>query len=123
MTTETPDGPDEVGFKPPPGPTLPVVPDDLAAKEAGVFAGQKENAVCIPLWRGGYINFNPKDSVSIFALLSLVLLLSVAILITIFGIWISADATEWMTSLVVALGHAITGVVGAIVGSAAAKKD
>ena len=73
----------------------------------------------IRLWRGGYISFNPEDSVPIFAFLALILLLGVVIITVIAGIWISE--TGWMDRLTTALGHAITAVIGAIVGSSAAK--
>ena len=94
---------------------------NLAELEVKTFGrrGPKENAVVIPLWKGGYISFNPKDSVSIFALLALVLLLVVSFLVTLIGLGIGD--VGWMETLTVALGHAITGVVGAIVGSAASK--
>lgn len=93
----------------------------LAELEVKTFGrkGPKENAVVIPLWKGGYISFNPKDSVSIFALLALVLLLIVGCVVTAIGIWVGN--ASWMDTLTTALGHAITGVVGAIVGSAASK--
>lgn len=95
---------------------------DLAELEVKTFGrkGPKDNAVVIPLWKGGYISFNPKDSVAIFALLALVLLLVVGVLVTLVGLGIGD--VGWMETLTNALGHAITGVVGAIVGSAATKE-
>ncbi|WP_394154425.1 hypothetical protein [Loktanella salsilacus] len=93
---------------------------DLAEKEAEQFGKKPEkNTVVIPLWKGGYVSFNPNESVPIFALLALILLLGVVILLSFIGIWLTESS--WVESLATALGHAITGVVGAIVGSAATK--
>ncbi|MEY9717908.1 hypothetical protein ABIA22_000398 [Sinorhizobium fredii] len=112
---------DEFEFEPeeaPPGP-----PSTRAEDEVKQFGSQppKPNTVIIPLWKNGHLSFNPESSVSVFALMALVLLLVTVLISTTIGIWVGD--VEWMSSLANALGHAITGVVGAIVGSSVGKKD
>lgn len=100
-------------------------PSDLAKKELEAFgtsANIKPNSIIIPLWGTGHISFNPDGSVSIFAAISLLLLLIFAVLMALVGIW--AGEANWLNTIFTALGHAITGVVGAIVGSSvASSKD
>jgi len=93
----------------------------MAKQEQELFGkNPQKNTVVIPLWHGGYISFNPKDSVSIFAILALVLLVLSVVITTFVGIF--AGDVSWLNTIFTAIGHAITGVVGAIVGSAASKK-
>ncbi|KPH09111.1 hypothetical protein CO657_19805 [Rhizobium acidisoli] len=94
-----------------------------AEQEAQQFQRQppKPNTAMIPLWKNGHLAFNPESSVSIFALIALVLLLLTVLISTFVGIWVGD--TQWMAALANALGHAVTGVVGAIVGSSVAKKS
>ncbi|MGI0527310.1 hypothetical protein [Rhizobium giardinii] len=95
----------------------------MAEQEAQQFQKQppKPNTAILPLWKNGHLSFNPESSVSIFALIALVLLLLTVLISTLIGIWVGD--TQWMAALATALGHAVTGVVGAIVGSSVAKKS
>jgi len=117
-------------------PETPVLQPDLSAKPplGGAKAEQEEetfahaaeknaekNTAVIPLWKGGYISFNPEDSVSVFALLALILLVFGCVAVTFIGILLGDPA--WLEPLTTALGYAITGVVGAILGSAATNKQ
>lgn len=113
--------PDDVEFEPAEE-SPPEEPTPIAERELAQFKGElKPNTAVIPLWKHGHISFNPESSVSVFALIALCLLLLTVLLQTFIGIWIAKDA-DWMTTMANALGHAITGVVGAIVGSSVAKK-
>jgi hypothetical protein len=114
--------PNEVEFEPA-AEQPPEQPSPDAQREVEQFKhGVKPNTAVIPLWKNGHISFNPESSVSVFALIALCLLLLTVLIQTFIGIWV-AHTADWMASLATALGHAITGVVGAIVGSSVAKKD
>lgn len=100
-------------------------PSELALREKAHYAksaNPKPNSIYIPLWNGGRISFDPEGSVSIFAAIALLLLLMFSVLIAIAGIFVSGDSA-WLNTIFTALGHAITGVVGAIVGSSVAKSN
>ena len=118
------DGGEEETFEPdiPPGSAeVDGNASDLASREVGQFGrAQKSNTVVLNLGRGSYVSFNPESSVPIFGFLALVFLLLVVVLVTLLGIFI--PVSPWMERFATALGHAITGVVGAIVGSATAKR-
>lgn len=98
-------------------------PSDLALKEKALFkeSAVKPNTIVIPLGKTGHISFNPPNSTSIFAVIALFVLLITTIIISFFGIWFS-DVT-WADTLMGGLGHAITAVVGAIVGASVASKS
>jgi hypothetical protein len=112
---------DDVEFEAEEAPEGPL--SSRAKEEVQQFQRQlpKPNTAVIPLWKNGHLSFNPESSVSIFALIALVLLLVTVLLSTAIGIGVGD--TQWMAALANALGHAITGVVGAIVGASVVKKD
>lgn len=99
----------------------PTTYDDMAEREQAAFeGGRAPNTAKIPLWKNGFINFNPGSHVSVFALISLVLLLVAFVLIALIGIFIPDGS--WLERATSALGYGITAVIGAIVGSAASRR-
>lgn len=98
-------------------------PSPQAQHEEKVFGKQppKPNTVLIKLWGGGHVSFNPESSVPIFAVMALVLLLISVPIVVLVGL--AGGDTTWMNSIMTAIGHAITAVIGAIVGSAIKGKE
>jgi roadblock/LC7 domain-containing protein len=95
---------------------------DLARKEQALFSKKLiPNTIHIPLWKSGYLAFNPDNHVPIFALMALIVLSALAVVMAVVGIWVAVDAV-WMDRIFTALGHAITAIVGAMVGAAITTK-
>ena len=113
-------GIDDVIFEPEGG-EPPSVPSDKTQGEIASFGkGEpKSNTMYVQLWGKGYLSFNPDNSVSVFALISLVLLLVVLIIVSIVGAFV--DDPTWLEKLVTGLSLAISAVIGAIVGSASSR--
>jgi hypothetical protein len=76
------------------------------------------NSAHLPLWKNGYINFTPENSVAMFALLALGI---VSVLCIILGmIAVFSSNSIWSDKIFTALGSAITTIVGAIIGASVA---
>jgi hypothetical protein len=67
----------------------------------------------------GHLSFEAENAVQIFAVLSLIILTVLGIVVSISAIWSPAGAS-WPEKAFTVIGAAISTVVGAIVGSAAA---
>lgn len=96
---------------------------ETALKEQKVIESgiRPPNSISIPLWKNGHLTFNPNSYVPIFSLVALILLLVTILAVLVIGIWTPSDA-EWMDKITSALGYGVTGIIGAMVGSAASSK-
>jgi hypothetical protein len=79
------------------------------------------NSVIIKLWGGGQLCFTPNNHTSIFSLIALFAILVTILIVLFIGIWTPPGAV-WMDKISSALGFGITGIIGAMVGSAATAK-
>ena len=96
---------------------------DIALKEQKAIesVGRRQTQYIFLYWKGGHITFNPNSYVPIFSLVALVLLLFTTLLVLLIGIWTPPGA-EWLDKITSALGYGVTGIIGAMVGSAASSK-
>jgi len=113
---------DDVEFEPE-APPESSSPSDVTQKELSQFNKRepKPNSALVPLWRNGHLTFNPENSVAIFALLTLIGLLTVLVIVSIVGAFVGDAA--WLDTIMGALGHGISLVIGAIVGGAVVKAN
>jgi|GEM_PF-6147845 len=91
--------------------------DELAKKEQKIFSSPiKPNTIIIPLWKSGHVSFNPDSSVHIFAVIALVIIMTGLVILSIIGPFLSASL-KWLEIIMTAGGHAITAIVGALIGA------
>jgi len=115
--------PDDIEFEPEAPPDS-SAPTEEARKELLQFNSKepKPNSALIPLWKNGHLTFNPENSVAIFALVTFFGLLVALIMVSIIGAFVAQDAS-WLDTIMGALGHGISLVIGAIVGGAVVKSN
>ena len=91
--------------------------DGLAKKEHEVFSFNiKPNTIIIPLWKRGHISFDPDSGIHIFAVIALILIMVSLIALSIVGYFYSTSL-KWLEIIMTAGGHAITAIVGALIGA------
>ncbi len=101
-------------------PSKPSPPSVVTQNELQQFgkSNGEPNSAHITLWKGGYINFTPENSVAMFALIALVI---VGVLCVILGvIAVFSNNSVWSDKIFTALGSGITTIVGAIIGASVA---